>query len=173
MDLGHLLELNAWELIIEFKTEQCFSLTTLFSMDPCTPHIWLVRLLFQSEQCFPLTTFQSEQCFSVNFSQDSVSRTGPKCTAWWSPKRKNDRCQRGDNLKQAYFIKVPIRGIQMPYFETLWFPNQAANVYLPCGIFKAYSFKMRKNVECIYHCRFQAHIRQVILHTVSREAIST
>jgi len=109
-------------------TNVCFSLTTLFSMDPCTPHIWLVRLLFQSEQCFPLTTFQSEQCFSVNFSQDSVSRTGPKCTAWWSPKRKNDRCQRGDNLKQAYFIEVPMRGKQIPYFETLWFPNQAANV---------------------------------------------
>ena len=117
MDLGHLLELNAWELHIEFKTI--------------------------------------------------------KCPAWWSLKRKNERCQCWDNLKQAYFIKVPMRGIQMPYFETLWFPNQAANVYLPCGIFKAYSFKMRKNVECIYHCQFQAHIRQVILHTVSREAIST
>jgi len=54
-----------------------------------------------------------------------------------------------------------MRGKQIPYFETLWFPNQAANVYLPRDIFKAYSFKMRKNVECICHCRFQAHIRQV------------
>jgi hypothetical protein len=93
MDLGHLLELNAWELHIEFKII--------------------------------------------------------KCPARWSPKRKNERCQCGDNLKQAYFIEVPMRGIQMPYFETLWFPNQAANVYLLRGIFKAYSFKMRK--KCRMH----------------------
>ena len=40
------------------------------------PHIHLVRLFFfQPESCFSLTTFQSEQYFSANFSQDSASRT--------------------------------------------------------------------------------------------------
>lgn len=37
---------------------------------------------------------------------------------------------------------------------------------------KAYSYKMRKNVECIYQYRFQSHIRRVIQNTASREAIS-
>jgi len=36
-------------------------------------------LFFLSKQCFSLTTIQLKQCFSASFSQDSASRTGPKC----------------------------------------------------------------------------------------------